>query len=83
MATEQIIVEQWLYNYSDSFCRGKWYVAGKRGTHKIDDKVYDDFVYLWPDGSWRKRAMNNENDHAYYNTREDAEAVLAKIKEKP
>lgn len=50
--------------------RYKFYVSNVEGC-------YGGF-YLWPDGVYRSTCWKSDDDHAYYPSREEAQAVIDK-----
>ena len=40
-------------------------------------------IYLWPDKTWKYGAWKSEYNNAYYNTIEEAKAILAASPEPP
>jgi hypothetical protein len=68
----EIQVKQ-METFTKTCVEGKFYVA----RHGIGRDGDDECHYLWPDRQWRTSAFRTPWNHAYYDTREQAEAMLA------
>ena len=80
MCSGKIKIEQWLHKFTllpDPPHYGKWYISKSLG---YDENGWEKFVYLWPDGMWHSPAWLSENDHAYYDSREEAIAALERCR---
>ena len=79
--TKKIEIEQFLSSL-DSTMYGKWIISKPVGDEFHDGETIIRHLYLWPDLRWRLTAWKTDENHAYYNTEEEAEQVLEKANAK-
>lgn len=65
-----IKIEQPMLSFGDKLYK-KWFIS--------NEYEYHEYEYLWPDGEWRSYCYHNDEDHGYFNSKEEAEAMLAKM----